>query len=131
MDRLQEIRKHVVTYLVATGLNKYKCTACDTDHGLIKPILVHIANWSIVELEKRFEVGFELLQEDEADQELFLSSDNPKGRLYLLTRKRRYQTELTCISKDLDQLSRKKSSFKKRSRGYINWYFFSIYFYDC
>ena len=108
MDRLQEIRKHVVTYLVATGLNKYKCTACDTDHGLIKPILVHIANWSIVELEKRFEVGFELLQEDEADQELFLSSDNPKGRLYLLTRKRRYQTELTCISKDLDQLSRKK-----------------------
>ena len=53
-------------------------------------------------------MGFELLREDEADKELFLTSDNPEGRLHLLTRKRRYQTEITCVSRDLEQLSRKK-----------------------
>ena len=67
-----------------------------------------ISNWAIVDLEKRFEVGFELLREDEADQELFLTSDNPEGRYHLLTQKRRYETELSFVSRDLEQLSRKK-----------------------
>ena len=131
MDRLQEIRKHVVTYLVATGLNKYKCTACDTDHGLIKPILVHIANWSIVELEKRFEVGFELLQEDEADQELFLSSDNPKGRLFAYSQEAVPNRTHLHFKGSRPAVTKKRAPSRRDLAGIFNWYFFSIYFYDC
>ena len=98
----------MLSYLKVVGPNKYRCTACDIDHDLIKPILVEILIWAKVDLEKRFEVGFELLSEEKADQELFLTSDSPKGRYHLLTRKRRYQTELSFVSRDLEQLTRKK-----------------------
>ena len=74
----------------------------------MKPILVEISNWVMVDLEKRYEVGFELLKEDEEDQALFLTSDSPEGRLLLLSRKRRYETELSFVSRDLEQLKEKK-----------------------
>ena len=119
----------MLKYLVVIGPKKYRCTACGMNDGLVKPILVEISNWVKVDLENRFEVGFELLREDEADQDL--TSDNPEGRLRLLTRKRRYETELSFVSRYLEQLKGKKVLLQEEIELVCKLVNFNSFLYGC